>query len=630
MEAEATVALIGNPNAGKTSIFNRLTGLRQRVGNYPGVTVEQVEGRMQSGETNLRLIDLPGTYSLDPLSPDEEVSAGVLRGELEGFDKPDAVIVVVDATTLERSLGFVGEVLACGLPTIVVLTMIDELKARGGSVNMPRLHRNLGVPVVGVVGNRGLGIDDLRAILEKPSTWHPSWSDVPLEEDDEATRRSWAARALDEVYKSPQQVDPLTEKLDRVILHPVWGIVVFALVMIAFFQSIFALAAPLQDLAEGGVIALGELLRGVLPDGAVQSLLVDGVIGGVGAVVVFVPQIAILLLLIALMEGSGYLARAAFVVDRVMGRAGLEGRSFIALLSSFACAVPGIMATRAVPDPRARLTTIMVAPLMTCSARLPVYTLLIAAFIPQQRVLGLLNLQGLVLLGLYLLGGVTSLLAAALFKRGLKRGLTFPFYLELPPYRRPTASAVISRMNIGVVSFLKKAGTVILAASIVLWFLLNFPQLSVEELRGLSEAQAAALQVEASYAGQLGHALEGFFAPLGFDWRLTIGIIASLAAREVIVSTLGQIFALSDPDTAGGLAERLTTISDGSGAPLYTLATALSLLVFYVFALQCVSTLAVMRRETGAWRWPAIAFAYMFALAYLGAWITYQLASAFL
>ncbi len=635
------IALVGSPNSGKTSLFNALTGLRKRVGNYPGVTVEQVEGAAVLPSKSLTIVDLPGTYSLEPLSPDEHVTVDVLHGRLTGVDRPDGVIVVADATTLERALPAVAEILSVGLPSVVVLTMIDEMATREGRIDIPKLQRSLGVPVVGVVGNRGIGIDDLKHVLDDDGRWHPSLAAIPAGTDEDAVlaRFAWADEVHQACLTPPQRRDPRTDKLDRVLLHPVFGLVVFALVMIAFFQAIFTLAAPLQDLFEGGVLQLGEGLRALIPDGLAESLIVDGIVAGVGAVVVFVPQIALLLLLIAIMEGTGYLARAAFLVDRIMGWVGLEGRSFVALLSSFACAVPGIMAARSVPDARTRLSTVLVAPFMTCAARLPVYVLLIAAFVPRETVAGVFGLQGLVMFGLYILGSVTAMVAAAVLKRGLLRGQTLPFYMELPPYRVPMPSVIGDRVWRGVKGFLRKAGTVILAVSILLWALLSFPELDhgawvdslgpdAEELAE-DDASYATAAVEHSVAARVGHGVEPVLEPLGFDWRIGVGIIASFAAREVIVATLSQVTAFEggDEDLAG-LGARLKAVRGPDGAPAYGLATALSLLVFFAFSLQCVSTLAVMRRETGGWRWPAFGFAYMFGLAYVASLVTFQVATA--
>jgi ferrous iron transport protein B len=436
------LALVGSPNSGKTTLFNALTGLRQKVANYAGVTVDYVQAKASLGAGgHATLIDLPGTYALASLSADEDVTRDVLEGRLEACPRPDGVVVVADATTLGRSLQLLGEVLALGLPTALVLTMVDEMKARGGAVDVPRLQRRLGLPVVGVVGNKGIGIDDVRQLLIDPQGWSRPQAEKLPPQDVEA-RYKWVDGLMSGCVSVPKVRDALTDRLDKVLLHPWAGLGLFAIVMFLFFQLIFAVAAPLQDLFEGAVGVIGEGVGSVLGEAWWSALLVDGVIGGVGSVVVFIPQIALLLLAIGVMEHTGYMARAAFIIDRVMGWAGLEGRSFIALLSSYACAIPGIMAARAIPDPRSRLATILVAPLTTCSARLPVYALLIGAFVPQGAVGGVFNLQGLVLFGLYLLGAVSALAAGALFKRGLLKGKTYPFYMELPPYRWPTGKVV--------------------------------------------------------------------------------------------------------------------------------------------------------------------------------------------
>ena len=622
------IALVGSPNAGKTTLFNALTGRRARVGNYPGVTVDHVEGDAQLGpERWATLIDLPGLYSLEPLSLDEEVTLQVLDGEMEQVGRPDGVAVVLDATTLARSLPLLGEIIARGLPTLLILTMVDELKARHGAVKVPILKRLLGIPVVGVVGTSGLGLDDLRQELQEPSGWRRASAETraAIEED----RWSWGDRLYEEAVTPPTEQDRWTTRADDVLLHPVWGLLVFVLVMTVFFQIIFAGAAPLQDGLEWLVVeGLGGLVRQALPGGWVESLVVDGVIAGVGGVLVFVPQIVLILIMINVLEGIGYMSRAAFLIDRVMGWAGLEGRCFVALLSSYACAVPGIMATRTIPDPRSRLATILVAPFMTCSARLPVYALLIAAFVPATTVFGVFNLQGLTLLGLYILGSGAALLAAALFKRGMLRGRTYPFYMELPPYRVPRVKVIAAQVWRGLKAFLRKAGTVILAASLALWVLLSFPSPDPPPEMIPDTPAAVSWQLEQSYAAQVGKAVEPVFEPLGYDWKINVGLIASLAAREVVVSTLSQIYAFTgDEEDVKGLAERLRDERGPDGEPVYTLAVALSLMVFFVFSLQCVSTLAVIRRETHSWRWPAFAFAYMFAVAWVASFITYQLAT---
>jgi ferrous iron transport protein B len=620
-EAPLRFGLLGSPNSGKTTLFNGLTGLRARVGNYPGVTVERREGTLRHGPRNAVIIDLPGTYSLEPLSPDEAVVGRVLAGELAGA--PDALVVVADACTLERSLLLLAQVLRRGLPTCLVLTMTDELHARGGSIDLPRLERALGICVLGVVGHRGLGLDGLRARLATaPQSW-PRPHLLPPE--DAAGRADWAASVLDAVAHQRPRQSRLTEAIDRVVLHPLAGSALFALVMVLFFQLIFAWATPAMDAIDAGVGAAADFARAVLPAGAFADFVAEGLVAGVGAVVIFLPQIALLFGLLYLLEDVGYMARAAFVVDRAMGRIGLEGRSFVSLLSSYACAVPGIMATRTIPSPRDRLVTILVAPLMTCSARLPVYALLIGAFVPPVTAVGPFGLQGLVLLGLYLAGSLAALAVAALLKRTLLRGGGLPFYMELPPYRMPTLKLWLGQVWGSVSAFLRRAGTIILAVSIALWVLLNVPR--GEAPPGADPAQARRLALEQSLAGRAGHAIEPLIAPLGFDWKIGVGLLASLAAREVIVSTLAQIYAATDEES--GLREAIRNdVDPRSGRHVFTPATVAALLVFFVFALQCLSTIAVMRRETNSWRWPAFAFGYLLTLAWTASFTAHALVSA--
>ena len=614
------LGLLGSPNSGKTTLFNALTGLRAKVGNYPGVTVERREGRCHVGRRDAIVIDLPGTYSLEPLSPDEAVVNRVLEGAIEA--PPDALILVADACSLARSLLFVAQVLRRGVPCCLVLTMIDELQARGGAIDVPRLERALGIPVRGVIGHRGRGLDALRDLLEHPETWgHPH-----LLPPGEATERAaWADSVLDSVSARRPGTHRLTEAIDRVVLHPLAGSLLFAVVMVGFFQLIFAWATPAMDAIDGIISELAAATRSALPPGAWSDFVADGLVAGVGAVVVFVPQITLLFGLLYLLEDVGYMARAAFLADRVMSRIGLEGRAFVALLSSYACAVPGIMATRTVPSPRDRLVTILVAPLMTCSARLPVYALLIGAFVPARSALGPLGLQGLVLLGLYLLGAVGALLVAALLKRTLLRGDALPFTMELPPYRIPTLRLWFSQVWGSIWAFLRRAGTIILAASITLWLLLSFPR--VEPPVGASEAEARRFALEHSYAGRAGHAIEPAIAPLGFDWKIGVGLLASVAAREVIVATLAQIYAAGEGETSLRAAVR-GDVDPRTGTPVFTPATVAALLVFFVFALQCLSTIAVMRRETNSWRWPLFAFSYLLAMAYGASFVTYRIVAA--
>ena len=613
------LGLVGSPNSGKTTLFNALTGLRARVGNYPGVTVERREGACRLDDRETVVVDLPGAYSLDPVSPDEEVIGRVLDGELG--EAPNALVMVADACSLERSLLVLGQLLARETPACLVVTMVDELHARGGRLDLARLENALGVPVLGVVGHRGIGLGALREKLAHPENWPRPPVPPP---SGAAERAAWADSVAQTALETRPGLHRLTDWVDRVVLHPVVGLLLFATVMVTFFQLIFAWAQPAMDAIDTGVGLLSGGVRATVPPGLFADFLADGLIAGVGAVVIFVPQIVLLFTLLYLLEDLGYMARAAFLVDRVMGRAGLDGRSFVSLLSSYACAVPGIMATRSIPSPRNRLVTILVAPLMTCSARLPVYALLIGAFVPATTVWGPLGLQGLVLLGLYLLGAVSALCAAALLKRTLLQGDTLPFYMELPSYRVPPVRLVATQVWGSTSAFLRRAGTIILLVSVVLWVLLTFPR--VEPPAGVTGVDARRYALEHSLAGRAGHALEPVIAPLGFDWKIGVGLLASLAAREVIVSTLAQIYAATDEGTSLRSALRGDVGPDGQR--VFTPATVASLLVFFVFALQCVSTLAVMRQETGSWRWPAFAFGSLLALAWTASFATYHLVRA--
>ena len=622
LAAPLRLGLVGSPNCGKTTLFNALTGLRAKVGNYAGVTVERREGETEIEGRHVVVVDLPGTYSLTPIGPDEAVVARLLAGELAGVPRPDALVVVADACTLERSLLLVAQVLRLGLPTCLVLTMVDELAARGGQLDLPHLERALGVPVLGVVGHRGLGLDSLRRLLGHPERWGRPPFPPPAEPME---RSAWAESVLASVLQQRPGRSRITDAIDRVVLHPVAGSVIFLGVMLGFFQLIFAWAQPAMDGLDHAVGAAAAALRAALPPGIATDFLTQGVLGGVGAVVVFLPQIVLLFTLLYLLDDFGYMARAAFVIDRLMGRIGLEGRSFVSLLSSYACAVPGIMATRTIPSSRNRLVTILVAPLMTCSARLPVYTLLIGAFVPARRVLGPLGLQGLALLGLYVLGGTAALVAAAVLKHTLLRGEGVPFYMELPPYRVPTLRLLLTQVWGSARAFLRRAGTIILGVSVILWTLLHFPQATPPP--DLGPAAASRFALEQSFAGRIGHAIEPALAPLGFDWKIGVGLVASLAAREVIVSTLAQIYAATDEDASLREAVR-ADVDPRSGRPIFTPGTVAALLVFFVFALQCTSTLAVMRRETNSWRWPAFAFGYLFVLAYAASFAVQRLVGA--
>lgn len=614
------IALVGSPNAGKTSVFNHLTGLRAKTGNYPGVTVGRSVGVLTVGDVELAIEDLPGTYSLDPISPDEQVVADVLAGRVDGIGAPDAIVLVADATTLRRSIALVGQVLRLELPAALVLTMTDELSSRGGRIDVDALATALGVPVVAVVANRGTGIEGLRALLRSSDTWSRP-AVLPPSEADEVD--AWGTSVLTAAdYVAPHR-DLRTSRIDGWVLHPLWGIVIFFAVMFAFFQIIFTVAAPLQDRIAAGLDWLGSQVNNHLGGTVLGGVLGEGVIGGVGTVLQFIPQIVLLFLLIALLENVGYMSRAAFLMDRIMARTGLEGRAFVAMLSSFACAIPGIMATRTLPSSRDRIATIISAPLMTCSARLPVYTLLVGLLVTPQRSWWGFSAQGVTMFLLYLGGGTSALLAAWVFKSTILRSDLLPFTMELPPYRFPSPTAVLIAIWNAAKIFLRKAGTVILATSLVLWVLMNLPTRSTETAQ-LSQSDAASYVLDHSYAAGVGKAIEPVFAPLGFDWRTNIALVGSLSAREVFVSTLGQVSAATNPSAPR---QALAAMTDDHGHRVFTAPTVIALLVYFMFALQCMSTVAVMRRETNSWRWPAFAFGYMFVLAWVMAFAARSIAS---
>ncbi len=612
------VALVGNPNCGKTALFNLLTGSRQKVANYAGVTVERKEGRLvtPAGKA-LRMLDLPGAYSLHPRSPDERVTCDVLYGRAIGEKRPDLVVCVVDATNLRRNLRLVLAVKRLGLPCVVALNMADLADQRGLHVDPQALEHELGVRVVPTVGVKSEGADALRTLLDDAALWRRQGAALPEEGIDEAHTES--ARADHEAVRGILQrlgldaVVPHTasDRIDRVVLHPVFGPLLLALVLFLMFQAVFAWAKVPMEAITATIAWLGERVGNLLPHGWLRSLLVEGIIAGVGGVLVFLPQIVILFLFILTLEESGYLPRAAFLLDRLMGGVGLSGRSFIPLLSSFACAIPGIMAARTIANPRDRLTTIMIAPLMTCSARLPVYALLIGAFIPQREVWGAIELQGLVLFALYLAGIVGALGVAWVLKRFTAKGLVRPLMMELPAYHWPSARGIAIGLWQRVVIFLRRVGGIILVLTILLWFLASFPG---------PPAGATGAPIEYSIAGMLGRGLAVLFEPIGFNWQISIALVPGLAAREVAVSSLGTVYALSA--TGADTAQALTPLI----AQSWSLATALSLLAWFVFAPQCLSTLATVKRETGGWLMPSLMAGYLFALAYAASFITYRVA----
>ncbi|MFK2904321.1 ferrous iron transporter B [Dyella ginsengisoli] len=606
------IALVGNPNCGKTALFNQLTGGRQKVANYAGVTVERKEGRFTapSGRV-LHLLDLPGTYSLDANSPDEQITRDVCAGVYPGEPAPDLIVCVADATNLRLHLRFVLEVKRLGRPVVLALNMMDTARRRGIAIDVAELSRRLGMPVVETVAVRRGGA---RALIERVDGEVPPAA--PVQADDPASRADLHAQVrelLAATVVMPSATDRVDDAIDRWVLHPVFGLAILAVLMFLIFQAVFSWAQPLMDGLEAGVAALGHLVTAPLPaHSALKSLLDDGIFAGLGAVLVFLPQILILFLFILMLEESGYLPRAAFLLDKLMFKAGLTGRAFIPLLSSFACAIPGIMATRSITDPRDRLTTILVAPLMTCSARLPVYTLLIAAFIPQRTVWGVFNLQGLVLFTLYFAGVASALAVAFVIKRFRRDKSEHALLMELPSYRMPNVRDVALGLWERSKIFLKRVGGIILSLTVILWFLSSFPG---------PPPGAIGPAIDYSLAGRLGHALHYVFAPIGFNWQICIALVPGLAAREVAVSALGTVYAMSGGDDS--IASQLGPLI----AHQWSLATALSLLAWYVFAPQCMSTLAVIRRETNSWRNVAIAAGYLFGLAYLASFITYQLAS---
>jgi ferrous iron transport protein B len=607
------IALLGNPNCGKTALFNLLTGSRQKVANYAGVTVERKEGTLRtSAGRRVFVLDLPGAYSLNALSADEAVTRDVVTGKSKDAP-PELLVCVTDATNLRLNLRLVLEAKRLGLPMVVALNMTDMATKQGIVVDRVALARELGVPVVETVGVHSDGAQDLIEALDLPVA--------------AAVPRHWQAPGLDDVLETQREVrrilsvavrEPVgslatSDRIDRVVMHPVWGMLVLAVTMFLMFQAVFSWAVVPMDAIKEATSAFGEIVKHYVPEGMLQSLLVDGIIAGVGGVIVFLPQILILFLFILALEDSGYLPRAAFLLDRVMGTVGLSGRSFIPLLSSFACAIPGVMATRTITNWRDRITTIMIAPLMTCSARLPVYALLIAAFIPARTVGGLFNLQGVVLFALYLFGIVSAMAVAWVMKRFRDTKQHSPLMMELPAYRWPNLRNLALGLYERAWIFIQRVGTIILTLTILLWFLSTFPS---------PPEGATGPAIQYSLAGMIGRGLEHIFSPIGFNWQISIALVPGMAAREVAVGALGTVYALSasGDDVAGQLAPLI--------AGSWSLATALSLLVWYVFAPQCISTLAAVKRETGSWRYVWVMAGYLFGLAYIACWITYRVALA--
>jgi len=609
MTAIQQIALVGNPNCGKTSLFNQLTGARQKVANYAGVTVERKEGflTLASGR-RLRILDLPGAYSLEATSPDEAITRAICLGEFAGEPTPDLLVCVVDATNLRLHLRFVLEVRALGRPMLLVLNMMDDAKRRGIQIDSAILSQRLGIKVIETAAVKRHGIDQLLASLDQqiPALAKPTL--IPDHDIHQQVRD-----LLAETVVMPRDTDQRDDFLDSILLHPVAGLAILGVLMFFIFQAVFAWAAPFMDGIETSVTWLSELIGQYMADGLLKSLIIDAVLAGVGGVLVFLPQILILFFFILSLEESGYLPRAAFLLDRLMFKAGLTGRAFIPLLSSFACAVPGIMATRSISDTRDRLTTIMVAPLMTCSARLPVYALLIGAFIPAQTVWGVFNLQGLVLFALYFGGIFSALVVATIIKWLRKDKSEHALLLELPSYRLPDLRNVSLGLYERAGIFIKRVGGIILALTILLWVLLTFPQ---------APTDATMPAIDYSFAGRIGHALAVIFEPIGFGWQICIALIPAMAAREVVVSALGTVYAIAGNEEL--ITEQLGTLI----AHQWSLATALSLLVWFVFAPQCLATLATVKRETASWRTVAIMAVYLFGTAYLASFITYRVVLA--
>lgn len=604
------IALVGNPNCGKTSLFNTLTGTRQKVANYAGVTVERKEGsfKLPSGDA-IRVLDLPGTYSLKPSSLDEEVTRAVCLGELKGEILPDIFICVVDATNLSLHLSLVLEVRALNRPMILVLNMMDEVKKRGISIDKDKLSQLLGIPVVEAVAVKTKGIQDLINQLDQKNLFITPYHS-------ELSHFEQVKQITKQVILNNDSGDKRTAFLDKIFLHPVLGLVILTLTMFVMFQAVFIWATPFIEFIENFVAWLSDFIGPLIQHPLLKSLVVDGVIAGAGSVLAYMPQILILFFFILMLEESGYLPRAVFLLDKLMSKAGLSGRSFIPLLSSFACAIPGIMATRSISSERDRLATIMIAPLMTCSARLPVYALLIAAFIPNQLIYGWLSLQGLVLFGLYMSGIVSALLVSVFLKLVRKDKTESIFIFELPTYRIPDIRNIALGLYDRATIFLKRVGGIIVALSILLWVLVTFPQ---------PPDNATMPAINYSLAGQLGHLIHPIFAPIGFTWEICIALIPAMAAREVVIAALGVIYAMSgDEDTV-----TQSLLSQISGPDGWGLATGLSLLVWFIFAPHCLATLATIRRETGSWKQPIIMATYLFALAYIFSFITYQVASNF-
>lgn len=635
---EIVVVLAGNPNAGKTTLFNALTGLRQKVANYPGVTVERKEGFRKVGDRTFRLLDVPGLYSLDASSIDEQIARDVIAGRVEEFSRPDVIVSVIDATNIERNLYLFTQLLEFKTPIVVALTMMDTAVERGIVIDTAKLAEKLGVPVVPVKVAESAAIETLESAVILALNTEPkipeSLSDSSTQTGNAKifTRYRFISDAVQESVSGLGEDSPRrSEKIDAVLTHPVVGYIALLAILILVFQTIFSWANLPMELLEQGFDAIGDFTRSALPEGLLTDLLVDGVIAGVGGVLVFLPQILLLFLFISLLEDSGYMARAAFLLDRPMSRVGLHGKAFLPLMSSFACAIPGIMATRTIENPKDRLATILIAPFMSCSARLPVYALMIGTFFADQMVFGWISLGAVLIISMYLLGILTAVIVAFILKATLLSSPPPPFVMELPPYRLPNLRNVLMNVWSRAWLFVKRAGTVILALSIILWALMAFPRTDPARLVLTGDAEVDqktihSAQLANSYAGSIGHFIEPVIEPLGFNWKIGISLIASFAAREVLVSTLGIIYAGEKDanEESQSLKDALKEAKNDDGTTTWTPLTALTLMVFFVLAIQCISTVAVVRRETNSWAWTLFMVAYMTGIAYLGALITFQ------
>lgn len=664
---QLTIALAGNPNAGKTTLFNALTGMRQKVANFAGVTVERKEGvwRTKAGET-ARLIDLPGLYSLDAASIDEQIARDVLTGKIAGLPKPDVIIAVVDATNLDRNLYLVTQLLEYKIPMVVALTMIDESERNETQIDAAKLARQLQIPVVAVVAKTRRGIEELtKTVTDAAVNNRAEQFDFPFfkanleaEGNGESgghsqilARYAWINGVVNESVTEKDETssgkNSVSEKLDGVLTHKIWGLPILMAILLFVFQSIFSWAQMPMDLLDGGFGWLGDTVRNVMPAGLLANLLVDGVIAGVGGVLVFLPQIALLFFFISILEDTGYMARAAFLLDRLMSGVGLHGKAFVPLLSSFACAIPGIMATRTIENPKDRLATIMIAPFMSCSARLPVYTLMIGAFFTGQYVFGFLSLGAVLILSMYVLGVVVAIIIAFILKKTILKAPTPPLVMELPPYRMPNLKVVFLNVFQRAGMFLKRAGTVILAISIILWALANFPRPSetatnqssetaqtqtesvappTEEEQKAAETAAKAEILRNSFAGRLGRTVEPVIAPLGYDWKIGIGLFSSFAARETFVSTMSILYNVGKDEeaTSASLLQAMREAKRDDGSVVWSPLLAFTTMIFYLLAFQCMSTFATVRRETNSWGWALFMVGYMTGLAYVVTFLVYQ------